>query len=41
MRQALVLEQQAMMRALKHLATSINHIKSVVAIQQSSEAQAA
>jgi signal transduction histidine kinase len=33
---ALVLEQQAMMGELKHLATSIDHIKSVVATQQSS-----
>jgi signal transduction histidine kinase len=34
--QALAMEQQGMMRELKHLATSIDHIKSVVATQQSS-----
>jgi signal transduction histidine kinase len=34
--QALALEQQGMMRELKHLAASIDHIKAVVATQQSS-----
>ena len=34
--QTLALEQKSMMQELKHLATSIDHIKSVVATQQTS-----